>query len=289
MGGVQDLHPDPGRLTGMRVPPAPVHDLEIIGHRGDPVRFPENTLPAIRGAILAGADAVEWDIHICGSGEPVLIHDGTVDRTTDGTGEVADLPLPCLRELDAGGWFGEGHAGTRIPTLAEALDLVEATEVGIHCEIKAIRTSADAATILTEFRSRNLLSRSSLISFHDEILEALLLNESGGGERARPRQTARPLRIGRIVGRDERLEGALARVRGRPGSILSPDRRILLADPERTRGWVEEGLDLSPWTVDDPAEAEALVGMGVPRLTTNRVMEMLEWRANRAPASEGRP
>ena len=272
----------------MRVPPAPVGDLEVIGHRGDPVRAPENTLPAIRSAILAGADAVEWDIHVCGSGEPVLIHDPTVDRTTNGSGEVADLSLSRLRELDAGRWFGKDHAGTRIPTLAEALDLVEGTDVGIHCEIKAIRTPSDAATVLTAFRSRDHLSRSFLISFHDEILDALLLHETEGGDGALPRRTAHPLRIGRIVGRDEGLDGPLERVRGRPGSVLSPDRRILLTDPERTRGWVEEGLALSPWTVDDPAEAEALVGMGVPRLTTNRVREMLEWRANRTPRGGGR-
>ncbi|MEX2529481.1 MAG: glycerophosphodiester phosphodiesterase family protein [Gemmatimonadota bacterium] len=261
----------------MQVPPSPVPGVRIIGHRGDPGRAPENTLPSIRAAIEAGADGVEWDIHVCGSGEPVLIHDATVDRTTDGTGAVADLPLSRLRELDAGSWFGERHGGTPIPTLGEALDLVHPSGMEIHCEIKGVRDPADAAGILEEFRRRALLPRVFLISFDAGILEALLLQTVEWGN------SGGDLRVGQIVGEDEGLEEALEWVRGTRGAILSPDRRILLSDPERTRGWIEEGLTLSPWTVDHPAEADDLAGMGVARLTTNRVRDMLDWRARRGP------
>ena len=81
-----------------------------VGHRGAAGHEPENTLRSFRRAMELGADMVELDVHICGSGELVVIHDETVDRTTDGTGEVAKLTLDELKTLDAG-------RGERIPTL----------------------------------------------------------------------------------------------------------------------------------------------------------------------------
>lgn len=91
-----------------------------IAHRGNSFIAPENTLAAIASTVDQ-AHLVEFDVRQCATGELVLMHDATVDRTTDGTGNVADLSLAQLKSLDAGSWFSPDFADERIPTLAEAL------------------------------------------------------------------------------------------------------------------------------------------------------------------------
>ena len=93
----------------------------VIAHRGLPEQAPENTLPAIAAAFAAGADVVEVDVRSSGDGVPVLMHDALVDRTTDGSGLVELMPLTEVRALDAGSWMAARFAGTRVPTLSEAL------------------------------------------------------------------------------------------------------------------------------------------------------------------------
>ncbi|MFO7975999.1 MAG: glycerophosphodiester phosphodiesterase family protein [Candidatus Hydrogenedentota bacterium] len=95
--------------------------LGVCAHRGDVEHFPENTLPAFASAVAKGAHMIEFDVYLTEDGVPVIIHDKTVDRTTDGTGSVTDYVFEDLRELDAGSWFDPKFAGTRIPTLRETL------------------------------------------------------------------------------------------------------------------------------------------------------------------------
>jgi glycerophosphoryl diester phosphodiesterase len=96
----------------------------VIAHAACKGHAPENTLAGIRAALALGADAIEIDVHCTADRVPVLCHDATVDRTTDGTGAIADLTLEWIRALDAGCRVFDGRfAGERIPTLAETLDL----------------------------------------------------------------------------------------------------------------------------------------------------------------------
>lgn len=95
----------------------------ILGHRGAPREAPENTLSSLRAALELGLDGVEYDVHACASGEPVLLHDETLDRTTDRSGPVAGLTLPELVRADAGSWFHPRFAGEPLPLLEEALEL----------------------------------------------------------------------------------------------------------------------------------------------------------------------
>lgn len=95
----------------------------ILGHRGSPLEAPENTLASLRRALDLGLDGVEYDVHSCASGEAILIHDETLDRTTDAHGYVRDKTLPELFGVDAGGWFHRHFAGEPLPLLEEALDL----------------------------------------------------------------------------------------------------------------------------------------------------------------------
>jgi glycerophosphoryl diester phosphodiesterase len=92
-----------------------------VAHRGASAYAPENTVAAFDEAVRLGARAVEFDLRVSADGIPVVIHDPTVDRTTSGTGRVADLDLLDLRRFDAGSWLHRRFAGIRIPTLEEAL------------------------------------------------------------------------------------------------------------------------------------------------------------------------
>lgn len=103
---------------------------QVIAHRGGPAYAPENTLAAFRQAIADGVDWLEFDVQMTSDGELVVIHDTTVDRTTDGTGAVADMTLAQIQALDAG-------EGERIPTFAEVIDVAKAAGVGILPEAKS--------------------------------------------------------------------------------------------------------------------------------------------------------
>ncbi len=104
-----------------------------IGHRGAAGHAPENTLDSFRKAVELECDMTELDVHVCASGEVVVIHDETLDRTTDGKGQVSDHKLSELKQLDAGN-------GEEIPTLAEVLMLLK-DKVMLNIELKGLGTA----------------------------------------------------------------------------------------------------------------------------------------------------
>src|SRR5579885_1334008 len=96
----------------------------VISHAACKGHAPENTLAGIRAALELGCEAIEIDVHTTVDGVPVLLHDDTLDRTTDGKGDVRGMPLAELQRLDAGArTFGDRFAGERVPTLEQALAL----------------------------------------------------------------------------------------------------------------------------------------------------------------------
>ncbi len=96
----------------------------LFAHRGDLAHAPENTLPSFSQAIQKGADGVELDAKLTVDGHVIVIHDATVDRTTDGKGDVASFTLEAIRKLDAGSWFDAKFAGTKVPLLEEVFETV---------------------------------------------------------------------------------------------------------------------------------------------------------------------
>jgi glycerophosphoryl diester phosphodiesterase len=110
--------------------------VETVAHRGGAGHAPENTMSAFHNAFEMKADYLELDVHVSKDGELVVIHDPTVDRTTNGTGYVKDLTLEELKNLDAGSSFAPEFAGEKIPTLSEVLDEFRG-KIGILIEIKA--------------------------------------------------------------------------------------------------------------------------------------------------------
>ncbi|WP_413066178.1 glycerophosphodiester phosphodiesterase [Siminovitchia sp. 179-K 8D1 HS] len=106
-----------------------------VAHRGASGHAPENTMPAFQKGVEMKADYIEIDVQMTKDGKLVIIHDATVNRTTNGTGAVKDLTLEELKQLDAGSWFSEKYAGEKIPTFEEVLDAFRG-KTGILIELK---------------------------------------------------------------------------------------------------------------------------------------------------------
>lgn len=133
-----------------------VKQVDNIAHRGATGYAPENTIAAFDKAIEMKADYIEMDIQRTKDGELVIIHDTSVDRTTDGTGYIKDLTSTQLRDLDAGSWKGEEFAGEKIPTFDEILDKYHG-KIGILLELKAPELYPGIEeSIAQELKDRNL-------------------------------------------------------------------------------------------------------------------------------------
>lgn len=137
----------------------------VIAHRGRLLGtgMPENTLRGIRDALSRGVSAVEVDVQELETGEVVLMHDLTVDRTTNGRGLVRCMPFHALRSLDAG-------LGERVPTLQEVLDLCAVHDCELHVELKSPGTGPAVAQLLNDLQSECMRVRVS--SFHQPELVA---------------------------------------------------------------------------------------------------------------------
>ncbi|MEU9185577.1 glycerophosphodiester phosphodiesterase family protein [Streptomyces sp. NPDC048484] len=128
-----------------------------IGHRGIMGVEPENTLRSFTAAQQAGLDLIELDLHLSKDGALVVMHDADVDRTTDGSGPIADKTLAELRVLDAG-------RGERVPVFEEVLDAVTAP---LQAEIKDVAAARALAEVMNR---RDLVGRVEVLSFHDEAI-----------------------------------------------------------------------------------------------------------------------
>jgi len=115
-------------------------DPYIVGHRGARALYPENTVISFEKAIEMGVDGIETDLNMTKDGELVVIHDGTVDRTTNGSGKVSEMTLSEIRSLDAGVKFSPEYEGAKIPVFGEFLDLVKGKNLLLNIEIKDMRT-----------------------------------------------------------------------------------------------------------------------------------------------------
>lgn len=219
----------------------------VVAHRGASAYEPENTLRAIRRAIEIGADVVEIDVRLTKDGYPVVIHDETVDRTTNGSGLVNEFSLDELRKLDAG-------KGEKIPLLSEVLDLV-AGKIDVFIEIKV-----DEAVIpsLREVDARDLWDSVMFTSFNIEHLRRVLEFNSKanvGLIYIRP--------VDGIVG--AKKLGAIAVL---PFYRLATRKAIAFA--KRLK------LMVIPWTVDNLNVARKLKVDGANGIVTNKPDIMLE-------------
>jgi glycerophosphoryl diester phosphodiesterase len=238
----------------------------IIAHRGDSERRPENTLASLASALEQGAELVEFDVQLTRDGHVVVLHDPTVDRTTDGSGDVRTLPLADLRRLSAGypKRFGAAYAGERVPTLAEVLALLHGRGRAM-IEIKPDSVGEDAlagieARTLADVRRAGMERDVALISFDRRAL-------------LRCREQAPDITRGHLFYRatiEEVLEGA----RAVATTLVMPE-KAMLSDAlcARTR---EAGLKLATWVVDDVEELRRLERFELFGVATNRPGVMID-------------
>jgi glycerophosphoryl diester phosphodiesterase len=250
------------------LPLAAAHRPLRVAHRGASARAPENTLAAFREAIRLGADAIELDVQLSADGVPMVIHDETVDRTTNGHGRVASFASRDLRRLDAGAWFSSRFKGERIPTLEEALECARG-RCGLNIEIKEL--------LKTGRRSRRAASRAADAG-HEAVARAvaqvvartgfkdLLLVSSFSSQALLHARAAMPaVHLGLLASRSLRGLGALHRsVR-----LYAVHPHVRLASPRRARLARRLGLVVLYWTVNDVRLMRRLLALGGDGLMTD--------------------
>lgn len=222
-----------------------------FAHRGASGHSPENTLLAFRYAFELGADAIECDVQLSADSAPVIIHDATVDRTTNGSGLVVELPLERLRELDAG-------AGEQIPELHEVLALCRERGKLVNLEIKAdtLEQAERVARVVGEVLETGSYHGLALVSsfWHPPLISL---------KSAHPHIRTATLHSGTRW----RLLNMITAARTAGADALHPDVRLtsrLLV--ERTH---QAGLQVNVWTVDQPRDMRKLASWGVDGLFTN--------------------
>ncbi|RJP53233.1 MAG: glycerophosphodiester phosphodiesterase [Anaerolineaceae bacterium] len=154
--------------------PSPI----ILAHRGDLAHAPENTLPSFSQAIQKGADGVELDAKLTADGRVIVIHDPTVDRTTNGTGKVASFTLEAIRSLDAGSWFDSKFAGVKVPLLEEVFETVGRDRL-INIELTNYNTPRDGLTrrvceLIQRHNNQNQIIFSSFYSSNLKVAARML-------------------------------------------------------------------------------------------------------------------
>jgi glycerophosphoryl diester phosphodiesterase len=220
----------------------------VIGHRGAAASAPENTLAGFRAAQTLGCRWVEFDVRLCADGALVLLHDSRIERTTDGSGAAARLPLAQIRQHDAGGWFGPNFAGERVPTLDETLQLLADLGVGANIEIKADRgrAHATAEAVVAVLRRRGLDAPLLVSSFLPAALGVL-------------RDRLPPVPRGILFQSVPRGWRAIAARLG-CATVNVDQQRLRPAGAAAIRA---AGYPLLAYTVNDPARARELFGWGV--------------------------
>ncbi len=124
-------------LLALAAAPAQDSRVVVISHRGEHLHHPENTMPAFQAAVEAGADFIEVDVRTTSDGKLVLMHDATVDRCTNGHGDLANMTFDEVRKLDAGAKMGPDFAGTKVPTFDEVLAFARG-KIGVYIDAKRI-------------------------------------------------------------------------------------------------------------------------------------------------------
>lgn len=223
-------------------------------HRGASAQYPENTLLAFRQAIEQGVDALEIDIHCTADDELIVMHDPTLERTTDGHGNIRDHRLQEIRGLNAG-------QGEKVPLLAEVIPLAREAQIRLCVEIKGATEREELAItagVIRTLEATDFLSQAILTSFspkallcakaiHPEV--STMLDPSPQDGSLTPRQIcAQTLAAG--------------------ANCLSYDFRFLT--PEIVRECQLTGLALWPWAPDEPEDIRQVLTLGVQGIMTNR-------------------
>ncbi|MSP90147.1 MAG: glycerophosphodiester phosphodiesterase [Alphaproteobacteria bacterium] len=229
----------------------------VVGHRGASADAPENTLAAFRLAAEQGAGAIELDAKLSADGVPVVIHDDTLDRTTNGHGDVRAHAFAVLDRIDAGSWFDRCFAGEKLPTLEATLKLCQALGLELNIEIKPCpgRVVETAEKVVADIRRFWPTNRPApLLSCFDP----------DGLAAARAADSALPR--GFLV---NDLDDAAIKTAQRLDCVALHVRHVAL-DRTGVAAIKEASLVPVAWTVNQPARAVELVAWGVASIISDR-------------------
>ena len=223
-----------------------------VGHRGAAAYAPENTVAAFDEAIRLGAKAVEFDLRLTADGVPIVLHDDTIDRTTNGRGPVTDYSRFDLLSLDAGSWMHHRFAGTRIPTLDEAL-----LAIGPHAlPVIELKSAIPPELLLRSLRKFDLEHDVLVISFHEPWLIPL-------------RTASRDVPIGLLA------DSWNSDLPERANALAAPSGGYLILNVDalgtpQVAAAEERGLEVWCYTANDVGMVAACAAMGVTGIITDR-------------------
>jgi glycerophosphoryl diester phosphodiesterase len=245
-----------------------------FAHRGGAKRWPENTLVAFRNAVELGYQHIETDIHETSDGHFVCFHDPTLERTTNGHGDLSDLTLAELQRLDAGYNFIEDGsytfrgAGAQIPTLEEALAL----DPRLHYNLEIKPRDATFGRRLWEFiEHHGIHDRVLVASEHDEVTETFRKHSHG-------RVATSPGRKGALGFWARVLTGAWKHAMFPFDALQIPPsfRGMRVITPRFVEAAHHHGIQIHVWTIDDPTEIEDLLAAGVDGIMSDLPDVLLE-------------
>ncbi|MBE1525009.1 glycerophosphodiester phosphodiesterase [Nesterenkonia lutea] len=288
---------------------------KIYAHRGSSGLFPEHSRAAYQRALEEGADGLEIDLHLTADGEPVCFHDATVDRTSNGTGAVAELSLQQMRSLDVTSWKtprlpGEyGRRQDQLMTLADVLELLteagrdlslaielkHPSPFGDRLETKVLRTllrfgwdpetsvipagGADKYAVTVSFMSfypGSLLYLADMVA--PDKLCALLSRVTEAQVQKRLHGVPLAFAVRPLVAAVMRgtLRDSEALVWNGRAGIAGPGITYVRDHRAQVKAWLARGSRLRVWTVDDPQDAGFLLDLGVQEITTNYPARLLD-------------
>jgi glycerophosphoryl diester phosphodiesterase len=228
-----------------------------LAHRGFSAKYPENTRRAFLAAIDEGrCDGFESDVHLSADGEPVIIHDASLKRTSNGAGMVADRPFSALRELDIGSWKGKEFAGERILHLEELLEIVLDHHIVLNLEIKNYEVF---------YRGIEEKVIGSVKALGAE--KAVFLSSFNHISMKKCKEIDRTIRTGLLYEYPLLDAGAYARRHGI--DAIHPRVRCLAYSPELTGSAHEQGIAVNVWTANTEEEMRFWSDQGVDSIISN--------------------
>ncbi|MGW8885847.1 glycerophosphodiester phosphodiesterase family protein [Streptomyces sp. NPDC055749] len=243
--------------------------VTVIGHRGASSAAPENTMYAQEVGRRGGADFIENDVQLSKDGVPYLMHDNTVDRTTDGTGDITTLTSDQLDRLDAGSWFAPAFAGAHVPTLAEQLVDLRTRGGELLLEVKRAQSKSEVAAMIDVVRAERMTDRVFVQSFSRDHLRWV-------------HELAPELPIGLLVGGLDADPVAVAK--DLHLSSYNPSGGALDTRPGIVADLHKAGVATMVWTINSAADWKRYDGYGVDGIITDRPTELATWNASRAQA-----